>query len=209
MFSLICSWINGWVNKGGAGNLRRHRAHFDVIVMKVITILIGDVLGSSNDPRKNLSSQITTQIWLSFSLIREFCSRRVCLIQIFYMLHASKNVKRCMWKKSWRCEHSHFEYMYIYESLINVVANCGLVWMLWMERRLHCMECVKLICKCREYMKALHFSLTKPLMIGKWLLCDIIGILRGYAIRSSRRPREVSGRWADPYRTTTQYSLQQ
>ena len=150
MFSLICAWINGWVNKGGAGNLRRHRAHFDVIVMKVITMLIGDVLGSSNDPRNDLSSQITTQIWLSFSLIREFCSRRVCLIQIFYMLHASKNVKRCMWKKSWRCEHSHFEYMYIYESLINVVANCGLVWMLWMERRLHCMECVKLICKCRE-----------------------------------------------------------
>ena len=34
MFSLICAWINGWANNGDAGDLRRHRAHHDVIVMK-------------------------------------------------------------------------------------------------------------------------------------------------------------------------------
>ena len=28
MFSLICVWINGWVNNREAGDLRRHRAHF-------------------------------------------------------------------------------------------------------------------------------------------------------------------------------------
>ena len=33
MFSLICAWINSWVNNGDAGNLKRHRAHYDVIVM--------------------------------------------------------------------------------------------------------------------------------------------------------------------------------
>ena len=33
VFSLICAWINGWVNNRGAGNLRRHRAHYDVTVM--------------------------------------------------------------------------------------------------------------------------------------------------------------------------------
>ena len=33
MFSLICVWINGWVNNGEAGDLRRHRAHYDVTVM--------------------------------------------------------------------------------------------------------------------------------------------------------------------------------
>ena len=33
MFSLICVWINGWVNNREAGDLRRHRAHCDVIVM--------------------------------------------------------------------------------------------------------------------------------------------------------------------------------
>ena len=31
--SLIRAWINGWVNDGEAGDMRRHRAHYDVIVM--------------------------------------------------------------------------------------------------------------------------------------------------------------------------------
>ena len=34
MFSLICVWINGWVNNRQAGDLRRCRTNFDVIVMK-------------------------------------------------------------------------------------------------------------------------------------------------------------------------------
>ena len=33
MFSLICARINSWVNNGEAGDLRRHRGHYDVIVM--------------------------------------------------------------------------------------------------------------------------------------------------------------------------------
>ena len=33
MLSLIWAWLNGWVNNGGAGDLRRHRAHYDVTVM--------------------------------------------------------------------------------------------------------------------------------------------------------------------------------
>ena len=33
MFSLICVWINGWVNNREAGDLRRHRCHYDVNVM--------------------------------------------------------------------------------------------------------------------------------------------------------------------------------
>ena len=33
VFSLICIWINDWVNNREAGNLRRYRAHYDVIVM--------------------------------------------------------------------------------------------------------------------------------------------------------------------------------
>ena len=33
VFSLICAWINGWVNTREAGDLRRYRAHYYVIVM--------------------------------------------------------------------------------------------------------------------------------------------------------------------------------
>ena len=34
MFSLICVWINDWVNNRETGDLRRYRAHCDVTVMK-------------------------------------------------------------------------------------------------------------------------------------------------------------------------------
>ena len=35
MFSLICVWINDWVNNREAGDLRCCRAHYDVIVMVI------------------------------------------------------------------------------------------------------------------------------------------------------------------------------
>ena len=34
MFSLICAWLNGWVNNREGGALKRQRAHYDVKVMK-------------------------------------------------------------------------------------------------------------------------------------------------------------------------------
>ena len=36
MFSLICARKNGWVNNREAGDLRRYRVHYGVIVMKTI-----------------------------------------------------------------------------------------------------------------------------------------------------------------------------
>ena len=33
MFAFICAWINDWVNNREAGDLRRHRGHYDVSVM--------------------------------------------------------------------------------------------------------------------------------------------------------------------------------
>ena len=56
MFSLICARINGWVNNGEAGDLRRHHAHYDAIVMlgkiftgptfKLLMSLISDIYRS-------------------------------------------------------------------------------------------------------------------------------------------------------------------
>ena len=37
MFSLICAWLNGWVNNREAGDLRCHHAHYDIIVMYTLT----------------------------------------------------------------------------------------------------------------------------------------------------------------------------
>ena len=33
IFSFICAWINGWVNNREAGDLKRHRDHYDVTAM--------------------------------------------------------------------------------------------------------------------------------------------------------------------------------
>ena len=38
MFSLICVWINGWENNREAGDLRSHRAHYDVTVMRTLNL---------------------------------------------------------------------------------------------------------------------------------------------------------------------------
>ena len=40
MFSLICVWINGWVNNREAGDLRRYRAHYCVIVMIRLRLIL-------------------------------------------------------------------------------------------------------------------------------------------------------------------------
>ena len=37
-FFFIYAWMNGWVNNGEAGDLRRHRAHYDVTVMYIIML---------------------------------------------------------------------------------------------------------------------------------------------------------------------------
>ena len=33
MFSLICAWINGWINNREAGDFKGHRVHYDATVM--------------------------------------------------------------------------------------------------------------------------------------------------------------------------------
>ena len=41
MFSLICAWTNGRVNNRDTGDLRRHRAHYDVTVMEWCIVRYG------------------------------------------------------------------------------------------------------------------------------------------------------------------------
>ena len=73
MFLLICAWINGWVNNGKAGDLRRHRAHYDITVM-----VIQQCSHRSNVPRTTfwsvqnfmqMQNQFTSHcLWVSISL---------------------------------------------------------------------------------------------------------------------------------------------
>ena len=40
MFSLICVWINSWVNNREVGDLRRYRTHYDITVMNICVICL-------------------------------------------------------------------------------------------------------------------------------------------------------------------------
>ena len=44
MFSVIYAWINDWVNDREAGDLRRQRGHYDVIVMRAFKLKLGQNL---------------------------------------------------------------------------------------------------------------------------------------------------------------------
>ena len=39
IFSLICTWTNGWANNRDVGDLRRYCAHYDVTVMMMVMAL--------------------------------------------------------------------------------------------------------------------------------------------------------------------------
>ena len=54
-FSLICAWINDWVNNRETGDLRRHRIHYDVIVTTILfslrycCLILGTILTTLDD----------------------------------------------------------------------------------------------------------------------------------------------------------------
>ena len=63
MFSLICVWINGWVNNREAGDLRRYRAHYGVIVMLELHLP-----GAAELTLKHWITKLST--WIISSVVR-------------------------------------------------------------------------------------------------------------------------------------------
>ena len=61
MFSLICVWINGQVNNSEVGDLRLHRGHYDVIVIKKRLHMSWAIL--NNVCSRNLSFEPGDSIW--------------------------------------------------------------------------------------------------------------------------------------------------
>ena len=91
MFSLIYAWTNGWANNRNAGDLRRHRNHYDVTVMY----------------HWFLTATRQLYEWLSPS-VRPYLRPSVCLWHIFHyvpVIVSSWNYyqwqKWCPCKRSW------------------------------------------------------------------------------------------------------------
>ena len=63
MFSLICVWINDWVNNREAGDLRRYCAQYDVSVMARLHVM-GAIRPALDDWMYNISSPLPIRFYL-------------------------------------------------------------------------------------------------------------------------------------------------
>ena len=80
-FSLICAWTNGWANTPDAGDLRRHRARYDVIVILKVS--------------HHLWQYIKYNIFLKYTYVHGF-------IALCFRLHVVSFISWCT-----RCAYPH------------------------------------------------------------------------------------------------------
>ena len=99
MFSLIFVWINGWVNNREAGDLRRHRAHCDVIVMWWRFIV---EVWDSADILVVEQNDTPTCVILHFIYVQLGILEEVCLLISLIFYPALYLCIHGLWKEVWR-----------------------------------------------------------------------------------------------------------
>ena len=78
MFSLICAWINRWVNNREAGDLVRYRPHYDV------TVMLSNELNGALEYHTNILQMVNT--------LRPRRNRRYFADDIFKCIFVNENV---------------------------------------------------------------------------------------------------------------------
>ena len=107
IFSLGCAWINGWIKNREAGDLRRHRAHYDVILMYHAMIMKIRVR-CFNQP-KNTDHYAIPQIWGWTS--RVLCRynyikyRKACRVPHWFILKFIYAVSECVCVCVWYMQY--------------------------------------------------------------------------------------------------------
>ena len=89
MFCFICAWINGWVNNREVGDLRRHRVHSDVTIMKENYNNMIIRSGNQRQPVDYFHKDVAVLRCLEFSLLLDWIScwaniRIACDLRRFY-----------------------------------------------------------------------------------------------------------------------------
>ena len=123
MFSLTCVWINGWVNNREAGDLRRHRGHYDVNVM----IPLHDSLRVSRSIYFSCNWK-TKRYRLSFyKLLNDPILHFLKSTQVKRGYHQYTHKQRVLMHRheGWNVRHGlchiYMRYLYIYELFIAFV----------------------------------------------------------------------------------------
>ena len=85
MFSLICTRRNGWVNNRNAGDLRCHRAHYNVTVMELSDL--APVPGHSLWPWQILCHMYWLRMyWQHRVLLLRLCWRQTSTSRVFCLM---------------------------------------------------------------------------------------------------------------------------
>ena len=90
MFSLICVWINGWVNNREADDLRRYRAHYDVTVIMALHLFNKRLVWER--PAAKCDYRSVAKSWRTLWLMRASC-------EILHM--DTKTLYLCMFYSTW------------------------------------------------------------------------------------------------------------
>ena len=83
MFSLICARINDWVNNREAGDLRRHRGHYDVIVMVICPHALRSIPAW-------ISNYISYKVWYHPTI-----SNFITFLSAWSLIHVGLQVNSC------------------------------------------------------------------------------------------------------------------
>ena len=125
VFSLICVWINGWVNNREAGDLRCYRAHYDVTVMFASDwyrahLLVWDLQVSSDD----LAS------WVTVPDVVMWCSRTCFAIHAVLLLRNEPaiNLTSILYIIRWYVSNASFAHLqmkriHMYNDVQNVLSH--------------------------------------------------------------------------------------
>ena len=91
MFTLICARINGWVNNREAGDSRRYRAHYDVIVMRWVLQTC-----ASQSITVTLRRTVVLVLW------QPFLQHRQKLLTVAFLIQIASSI-------AWRLQTFHNE----------------------------------------------------------------------------------------------------
>ena len=99
MFSLICVWINGWVNNREASDLRRYRAHYHVTVMTYWGANIWPYFPYIQTAARNLVALILQ--WETYLTYDPLAGKFVIHILLSKSTSSTMQYQRFLWQLQW------------------------------------------------------------------------------------------------------------
>ena len=101
MFFFICAWIKDWVNNHETGDLRHHRAHYEVIVMELKSYeLPAGTFGLMYNPRTFF---VECEFMVNLELVVKCVIRRRCSQPVHILANHEKFEKIAVWLQQQGC----------------------------------------------------------------------------------------------------------